>query len=68
MARRRHVDALMRAGRALENGLIHYQHHHRLELLAEECRIAQGALSEITGAFRSDDLLGAIFSTFCIGK
>ena len=38
------------------------------ELAAEELRAAQQALGEITGEFRSDDLLGAIFSTFCIGK
>lgn len=39
-----------------------------LELVAEELRLAQAALSEITGRFTSDDLLGAIFSRFCIGK
>jgi tRNA modification GTPase len=38
------------------------------ELLAEELRIAQDALSEITGKFTPDDLLGEIFSSFCIGK
>lgn len=68
MARRRHLDALQRAAIALDIGLHHYREQHRLELLAEECRIAQEALSEITGDFRADDLLGAIFSTFCIGK
>jgi tRNA modification GTPase len=39
-----------------------------LDLLAEELRLAQGALGEITGEFTSDDLLGVIFSKFCIGK
>ena len=39
-----------------------------LELLAEELRLAQNALNEITGEFTSDDLLGVIFSSFCIGK
>ena len=39
-----------------------------LDLLAEELRLAQNALNEITGAFSSDDLLGVIFSSFCIGK
>ena len=39
-----------------------------LDLLAEELRLAQNALGEITGAFTSDDLLGVIFSSFCIGK
>jgi len=67
-ARRRHLDALAKAGAALGQGLKHYQHNQSLELLAEECRIAQEALSTITGEFHSDDLLGEIFSTFCIGK
>ena len=68
VARRRHLDALARAAAALERG------HHQLndaaagELLAEELGYAQRALGEITGAFTSDDLLGAIFSSFCIGK
>jgi tRNA modification GTPase len=39
-----------------------------LDLMAEELRLAQNALAEITGAFSSDDLLGEIFSRFCIGK
>jgi tRNA modification GTPase len=39
-----------------------------LDLLAEELRLAQNALNEITGAFGADDLLGVIFSSFCIGK
>lgn len=68
IARRRHLDALQRAAAAVEKGLAFYHERHSLELLAEECRIAQEALSEITGEFRADDLLGAIFSTFCIGK
>ncbi len=67
-ARRRHLDALKRAHAALKQGLAQYQQTQSLELLAEECRLAQEALSEITGEFRADDLLGAIFSTFCIGK
>lgn len=68
MARRRHLDALQRAQTALERGREHLQTHQAAELLAEECRLAQQALSEITGEFHSDDLLGRIFSTFCIGK
>jgi tRNA modification GTPase len=40
----------------------------QLDLLAEELRLAQGALGEITGEFSADDLLGEIFSRFCIGK
>jgi len=42
--------------------------HPALDLLAEELRLAQNALNEITGEFGSDDLLGVIFSRFCIGK
>jgi tRNA modification GTPase len=67
-ARRRHLDALVRAQEFLQSG------HHQLtanragELLAEDLRQAQFALAEITGEFRADDLLGRIFSSFCIGK
>jgi tRNA modification GTPase len=43
-------------------------HANALDLLAEELRLSLEALGEITGAFTSDDLLGAIFSRFCIGK
>lgn len=66
-ARRRHLEALTKARAALEGG--HTQLQHRAgELLAEELRQAQNALSEITGAFTTEDLLGKIFSSFCIGK
>lgn len=67
MARRRHLDALDRAGEALMNALERAEFRQN-ELLAEELRIAQQALSEITGEFSADDLLGSIFSNFCIGK
>jgi tRNA modification GTPase len=67
MARRRHLEALEQARTALETSLTHAQHFNN-ELLAEELRQAQQALSEITGEFSADDLLGQIFSTFCIGK
>ncbi len=67
-ARRRHTDALQRAMSAIATGVEHYQQHKAAELLAEELKIAQNALSEITGEFSSDDLLGEIFSSFCIGK
>lgn len=67
-ARRRHLDALKRAELALVEGLTLYTGECGLEFLAEACRLAQHALSEITGEFRSDDLLGQIFSSFCIGK
>ncbi len=65
MARRRHLDALQRAKMALTIALNHAQ---ATELLAEELRQAQDALGEITGEFSADDLLGQIFSSFCIGK
>ena len=68
MARRRHVDALRRAGAILEQAAQQFQAHRAGELLAEDLRIAQDTLAEITGAFTSDDLLGRIFSSFCIGK
>jgi tRNA modification GTPase len=68
IARRRHLDALARAHVAVENGLCQLQGSAAPELLAEDLRIAQLALSEITGAFTSDDLLGRIFGSFCIGK
>lgn len=68
IARRRHLEALQQAMAFLRKGLVHYQEQHALELLAEDCRLAQAALSAVTGEFRSDDLLGSIFSTFCIGK
>ncbi len=65
LARQRHLDALDRAGRCLDRaqGLL-----TRTELFAEELRLAQAALSEITGELTPDDLLGEIFSRFCIGK
>ncbi|MCF6325108.1 MAG: tRNA uridine-5-carboxymethylaminomethyl(34) synthesis GTPase MnmE [Gammaproteobacteria bacterium] len=68
MARRRHLDALQRAELNLLRGKQQLEHHHSGELLAEELRQAQQALGEITGEFSSDDLLGEIFSSFCIGK
>jgi tRNA modification GTPase len=65
MARERHLDALDRAalhvGAALSNITT-------IEFCAEELRAAQGAISEITGEFVADDLLGEIFSSFCVGK
>lgn len=67
-ARRRHIDALSRARVFLQRGLQQLQTHRAGELLAEDLRQAQVTLSEITGMFTSDDLLGKIFSSFCIGK
>lgn len=67
-ARRRHLDALERARRAVEGATRVLEANGALELFAEELRLAQHALGEITGEFTPDDLLGAIFATFCIGK
>ncbi len=68
MARRRHLDALQRAVRHVELGGNQLSERQAGELLAEELRLAQQALNEITGEFGSEDLLGRIFSSFCIGK
>jgi len=68
MARRRHLEALQRAQELLQTGHQQLQFHGAGELLAEDLRQAQQTLSEITGEFTSDDLLGRIFSSFCIGK
>jgi len=68
ISRRRHINALIRAERHIGQGAIALNELHAGELLAEELRLAQQALSEITGDFTSDDLLGRIFSDFCIGK
>ena len=65
MARARHLDAL---GRAAGHLAAARASAAQLELFAEELRLAQAALSEITGEFTADDLLGEIFSKFCIGK
>lgn len=68
LARRRHLDALQRAKLHMNQAQQHLHHHHAGELCAEELRLAQQALAEITGEFTSDDLLGRIFTSFCIGK
>ncbi|CAM2916737.1 tRNA uridine-5-carboxymethylaminomethyl(34) synthesis GTPase MnmE [Glaesserella parasuis] len=68
IARRRHLVALETAAEHLERGHIQLTQFYAGELLAEELRMVQNALSEITGQFTSDDLLGNIFSSFCIGK
>lgn len=67
IARTRHLEAIRTAQDRLAQGLMQL-HTHQFELFAEETRLAQQALSSITGAFTSDDLLGEIFSRFCIGK
>ena len=68
MARRRHLNALKRAKASLHAGKKQLLENNAGELLAEELRQAQNALSEITGEFTTDDLLGKIFSEFCLGK
>jgi tRNA modification GTPase len=68
IARRRHLDALQRALTFMDQGSRMLSQHQAGELLAEDLRQAQQALSEITGDFTSDDLLGRIFTSFCIGK
>lgn len=68
MARKRHLDALQSALDWTLNGQQQLEQFAAGELLAEDLRLAQEALSEITGRFTSDDLLGRIFTSFCIGK
>ena len=68
IARRRHLDALERARVSLLQGEDQLQGYGAGELLAEDLRAAQDSLGEITGAMTPDDLLGKIFSSFCIGK
>lgn len=67
-ARQRHLDTLARARRHTEEAALQLRERRAGELVAEELRVAQQALNEITGEFTSDDLLGRIFSSFCIGK
>ncbi|NVO06440.1 MAG: tRNA uridine-5-carboxymethylaminomethyl(34) synthesis GTPase MnmE, partial [Rhodoferax sp.] len=69
IARERHIQALRRVESHCHMAALHLASQAQaLDLLAEELRLAQGALSDITGEFSSDDLLGVIFSQFCIGK
>ncbi len=67
-ARQRHLDALKKAQQALDQGRQQLVGAGAGELLAEDLRLAQDHLGEITGRFTPDDLLGRIFSSFCIGK
>ena len=67
-ARRRHLSALAKARDAVERGLEQLKTYNAGELLADELLQAQDSLNEITGEFSADDLLGEIFSGFCIGK
>lgn len=67
-ARRRHLVALEATRDAVDRGVTQLEIHNAGELLAEELLQAQNSLSEITGEFSADDLLGEIFAGFCIGK
>jgi tRNA modification GTPase len=67
-ARKRHVDALTAAAAHFRRGRAALETSNAGELLAEELRLAQVSLAAISGEFSSDDLLGRIFSEFCIGK
>jgi tRNA modification GTPase len=62
------LDALRRTGEHLHGAMEAYSQGRPLDLVAEDLRLAQHSLGEITGAVSSDDLLGRIFSEFCIGK
>jgi len=68
IARRRHLQALERTQEYVDNAEQQLVQFNAGELMAEELRLAQNELSQITGKFTSDDLLGEIFSSFCIGK
>lgn len=65
LARTRHLDAMRKTVKHIDYGFEMWEH---LEILAEELRYAHSSLGEITGEFTADDLLGVIFSEFCIGK
>ncbi len=68
IARRRHLDALQKTDDYVKNAESQLVKYNAGELMAEELRLAQDELGTITGRFTSDDLLGEIFSSFCIGK
>jgi tRNA modification GTPase len=67
-ARRRHLDALSKAREHVQSAATALREQKAIELFAEDLRLAQRSLGEITGEFTSDDLLGEIFGSFCIGK
>jgi tRNA modification GTPase len=68
IARRRHLQALEETQQAIDNAEIQLKKYNAGELMAEELRIAQDTLGQITGRYTPDDLLGEIFGNFCIGK
>ena len=67
-ARQRHVDALTEAEQLLAHALAQYNVHGAAELLSEDLKRVQTAIDTLTGKISSDDILGQIFSSFCIGK
>jgi len=67
-ARSRHLEALARARACVETAARELKQRRAGELIAEELRLGQRALEEVTGTFTADDLLGRIFGSFCIGK
>ena len=67
-ARQRHVEALTVANEHLTNALSAYSLHNSAELLSEDLKLVQNAIDSLTGKVSSDDILGQIFSSFCIGK
>ena len=67
-ARHRHVTALNEAKTALTTSLSNFENHNAAELLSEDLKNVQARLDELTGVITSDDILGQIFSSFCIGK
>lgn len=67
-ARHRHVTALNEAKTALMTSLSNFKSHNAAELLSEDLKNVQARLDELTGVITSDDILGQIFSSFCIGK
>ena len=68
IARRRHLDAIDKACIHIDESIVQLEEFSACELVAEELKMAQESLNLITGKFTSDDLLGKIFSSFCIGK
>lgn len=68
IARRRHIDAIEKADMHIDQSIYQLEEFNAAELVAEELKMAQENLNLITGKFTSDDLLGKIFSSFCIGK
>lgn len=68
IARRRHLEAINRALHCVSDGVGQFRERQAAELLADDLLLAQTAMGEITGKITSDDLLGKIFGSFCIGK